>query len=190
MHENRNSPAEWLRYLLYVAIAPLVVSLISNIPLLSPVAGILSIVISIATIYLLYRLSGTNPRYRMAAILYGIALIAGRIGGGILTLAGSVLSILAEYQEYNGHGELVADKDPKLAGNWSSLFWMQFTVSLGLGLVVSTILVIVALATGEEPTALNTVTTVGIYITSLLLKVLYLVYLHRTVKLLEHEFVM
>ena len=54
----------------------------------------------------------------MRAVMLVCTLITAFVKGtSILTLAASILSIIAVYQEYNAHSELIADKDSRLSGN-------------------------------------------------------------------------
>lgn len=189
MNEKVFSPAKWLQYLLYVGIAAEVNNLIGYIPLLSGLTRWVGIAVSAASVYLLFRLRDVNPRYLKAAVFSAVAWVGIRIGFTPLTLVGLVCSIIAQYQEYHGHSELVEDRDAKLAGRWNSLFWAQFAVSLILGLVVSLFGMVLVMLSGSDTELTTAVTSILTVVLSLVMKVLYLVYLHRTVKLLETEFV-
>lgn len=189
MNENVNTPAKWLTYLLYVGIAAAVNSLLVNLSLLSGLTRWAGLAITAASIYLLFRLRDANPRYLKAAIFSAVAWVGIRIGFTPLTLVGLVCSIIAQYQEYHGHSELVEEHDAKLAGRWNSLFWAQFVGSLLLGLVVSVVGVTVVMVSGEETEFTTTLTSILSVVLSLVLKVLYLLYLNRTIKALETEFV-
>jgi hypothetical protein len=185
-----NYPAKWLQHLLYVQIAAVAVSLFSGIPILGGMTRWVGRILTLGTVYLLSQLGGINGRYQKAAIFSAISLVAVFIEGSFLTLVGLVCSIIASYQEYHAHGELLEDQDPKLAGKWNFLFWLEMLASLALGLLTSTVTVILSLLGGLE-TALGTLLTTGaISILSFILQIVYLVYLHRTVKRLENEFVM
>ena len=190
MNENRNDTVQWLQYLLYAGIASAVHSLLANLSLLGSMSRWVGLAISAAAIYLLFRLADANPRYRNAAIFSAVSLVCAQIGGTILILACSVCGTVAQYQEYHAHGEMIEERNPKLAGKWHSLFWAQFVVGLLLSVLVSLTAAILAVIAGLETMALTAITTVVVSIISVILKVLYLVYLDRTVKTLQSEFVM
>ena len=190
MNEKMNYPAKWLQYLLYVQIAALAISLIGYIPLVGSVTRWLTFALNIATAYLLFRLADVNPRYKTAAIFCAASLILGLMDGTVAVLAVSVCSIIAEYQEYHGHGELLEQRDPRLAGKWNFLFWLQLIVTLILSVLTSIVTVILTLLIGFGTAVTTAITTVVISILSFALRLLYLAYLHRTVKRLENEFVM
>lgn len=186
MNENVNSPAKWLRYLLYIGIAALIQYFLGN-SLLGGLSRWIGYALSGASIYLLYQLMGTNARYQKSVIFYGVALVVSILGIKILSLVGSICTIVAQYQEYRAHGELVAARDSALAGKWNSLFWIQLVVEMIGGVVVSMIVAIVA-ASGEVDSApVIAFATVAIAFISPVLKVLYLIYLSRTIKVLETE---
>ena len=190
MNERMNDPAKWLKYLLYFAIAALVNSVISYIPLVGKLSGWLGIAISAATAYLLFRLKDTGKRYRTAALFAAISLVAGLFSGTIPVLIVLVCSIVSEYQEYHGHGELVADRDARLANKWNGLFWLSLVMSLIVGAAAGLLGAILLIVTGVESELPNTIGSVLSAVIALAVRGLYVVYLHRTVKLLENEIVM
>lgn len=192
MNENANSPAKWLRYLLYVGIAALVNTILINIPLVSVLAPWSSIAISAATIYLLFRLENFNEHYQTSAVLYTVSLIItvlGALGITVLGLVGSICGMVAQYKEYKSHGELIEERDPKLAGKWGGLFWLQFAVSIIVTLLGSVIAAVLVAGADMEMTVATGIITAVVTLVSLLLKALYLSYLNRTIKLLDNEIV-
>lgn len=189
MNETVNSPAKWLRYLLYVSIAALVNVVLANIPFVSGLSSWVSLAIDVATMYLLFRLKDSNARYQTAAILFAIPLVAGLLNlldVTILTLVGSICGLVAEYQEYKAHGELVEERDSKLASQWGGLFWMGFVVAI-LTTLVGTVISVFLAAYGMDMDGIAVMITVAVTAVGLLLKVLYLSYLNRTIKLVENE---
>lgn len=186
MNENTYSPVKWLQYLLYAGIASAANTLLLNIPQLTVLSTWLGYALSGVTIFLLFRLVAANARYKTAAICFAVALGCALINNTILALVGSICGIVAQYQEYHGHSELVEERDPRLAVKWNRLFWVQFIVGLVLGLLLSMAVVVLVMITGPEATV-PTALTVAISIASLGLEVLYLVYLNRTIKLVGTE---
>ncbi len=184
--EETYTPAKWLRYLFYIHIASIVVSWIKadwNIWV--------SAALTVGTALCLYKLAPMGARYKKAAVytavVIGMSLPALFLdAAAIMTLAASIFSILAAYQEYNGHSELVARKDTKLSGNWHSLFTWEIVVGVISALLATTAAVILVL--GEVATAAITgIVTLLLNGVSLVLGILYLVYMNRTIKLAEAQ---
>lgn len=189
MNENVNSPVKWLQYLLYVGIAAAVNSYLVN-SLLGGLSRWLGLALSGAAVYLMFRLIDSNARYQKAALFSGVALVSNLLGIQMLSLVGSICSIVAQYQEYHAHSELVAERDSRLAGKWNNLFWLEFAVELILGLLISLVAVSMVAAEGLDAVPVTAIATVAATMVATILRVLYLVYLHRTIKALETEFVM
>ena len=183
---NENNTTQWLRYLLYVGIAAMANSLL-GIFLPGRLSAWIGYAISAAVVYLFFRLIATNARYKTAFIFSGAALIINLLGIQALGLAGSICALVGQYQEYHAHGELIQEQDPRLANKWSSLFWFQFAVSV-IVVLLTGVLVGVLVAAGSLDAAVVTAlaTIVGAILT-LVLKVLYLVYLKNTIRLLEAD---
>lgn len=189
MNKNVNTPTKWLKYLLYVGIAAAANSLLGA-ALPGRLSSWLGYAISAASIYLMYRLIGSNVRYQKAAIFSGVALVVNLLGIQLLSLVASICAIVGQYQEYYAHGELVAERDSELARKWNNLFWIQFAVELIGGLLITMVVAVMA-ASGELDSApIIALATVAITALALVMKVMYLVYLNRTVKAVETEFVM
>lgn len=189
MYETVNSPAKWLKYLLYAAIAAAINYLLGNL-LLGNLSHWLDAAIKGAALYLLFQLSGSNAGYKRAAIFSAVALVINLLGIPALAVIGSICAIVAQYQEYHAHGDLIRHRDSRLAGKWGSLFWIQFAVEMSGGLLISMVVAVMA-ASGELDTVpIVAIATVATAILSVTMRVLYLVYLNRTIKALENEFVM
>lgn len=195
MNEHRELLSKLLRILFYVHIASLVIFAVNAVSSLESITTWVSKALTLAVIWSLFQLKGANPRYRTAAMCGAVDFICGlllvnvstsNLGvSGIAVLAGSVCSLIATYQEYHAHGELVRELDEKLSKKWSNLFVWEIV----LGLLTSLVSVIATtiLVTQEMDTA--TVTTiVGILtiIVNIGLSVLYLLYMQRTLKLIEN----
>ena len=182
--------AKWLKYLLYVGIAALANTVLAAVPLLSGLSGWISLAISAATVFLMYRLQGANERYFKAAVFGAVPLvisILGRFGISFLPLLGAISGLVAQYQEFAAHGELIQDRDPRLANRWGGLFWLQFAVTIIstlLGSVFAAVLVASGSMDMETATAMI---VVAVALVTLLLKLLYLLYLRKTIRLLEEE---
>lgn len=188
MNENANSPAKWLRYLLYVGIA-VAANMVLSLFLTGNLTRWISYAGNAALTYLMFRLAQGNPRYKTSGIFYAVSLVITVLGIPLLGLVSDICAIVAQYQEYHAHGELIEERDPKLAGKWGSLFWLQVglaVIATLLGAVIATALI---MAANLEEAATTTVITMIVLILSLALRALYLSYLNRTIKLLDNEIV-
>ena len=176
-------PVKWLRYLLYIHIASIVLSLITMVWLNNPVTPWLNHGLSIAIALCLLKLAPACKRYRTAAILtaavLGFTLLSKLALGTLMALVASVLAIVAAYQELHAHGETVEEKDPALSRKWCSLF---IGILTGFTSVAAT--VIMVLANMNEAQIIQLVTsTIGLV--ALIPGILYLIYLNKTIKLFE-----
>lgn len=178
--------ANLLRKLYHTAMAALAVSLASNF-LLPGLARWIGLGLNVYIIYLMIQLKQENDRYRKAAIFYGIALGGNLLGVGLFSLIGSICALVAQYQEYHGHSELVSDWDPKLSGRWSGLFWFQLAATLILSLLTGIVSGILIVFSGMDETTMTVIATLVVAAISLILQGVYLVFLKRTIKVLESD---
>ena len=184
--------AYWLRMLIYAAIAALVNTLFG---VLAFVPAALTKWIGCGTmamkILTLLKLSPANDRYRKAYILYG-AMLACTIAaeslrlGTVLNSIASVLSLIAVYQEYYGHFELVTAKDPYLPGKWRGLFLWNIISAVVVGFASVTAVMIVALA-GVDTTKITTLIVTVVMLPQYIVEILYIVYLKRSAACFMNE---
>ena len=127
---------KWLRYLLIIQVIGLAVTVLGAVGSLSLVAW-LGRGVTLATAVVLFQLAAGNPRYKTAALFQVVVLVCGIIAVlsgsllvSLLNLVSGVSQIVAEYQEYTGHGELIEKKDGKLAGRWRALFIWKVVIEL------------------------------------------------------------
>ena len=187
MNENMEFRSDlltkWLRALVYIAIVSIVNSAISILPIIpAAVTTWISRGIMVAMIVCMFRLAPVNERYQKAGILRAVwlgCMIASLVFlPSILVLAASILSIIAVYQEYSAHSEVVADKDAKLSRNWHSLFnWSIVTgLLVGFGSVVTAL---IASFAGVEITRITAIVTGILGIPQLVIEIVYLLYLKK-----------
>lgn len=181
-------PVKWLRYLLYIHIASIVLSLVTMVWLNNPVTPWLNHGLSIAIALCLLKLAPACKRYRTAAILtaavLGFTLLSKLALGTLMALVASVLAIVASYQELHAHGEAVEEKDPALSRKWCSLFLWQLLIGILTGFTSVAATVIMVLANLDEAQIIQLVTsTIGLV--ALIPGILYLIYLNKTIKLFE-----
>ena len=199
---GRNLLTQWLKLLLTVQTVSLAVSVVSMMLLLVPVGGLAKLmdllgkVLGICVILVLYKLSPVNERYRfafIASLIATAATIAEQVTFGpglalvvsLVSLAGSIGRIVALYQEYHGHSEIIeAAGASELTRKWCSLFVWQFVV----GLVISGVTIMVCMIGAAAETDMVRLVTVLVPIVSipgLALEAVYLTYLKKTLALLE-----
>lgn len=180
-------PVKWLQILLYVHIANIAVALISLLPVSDQWGVWLSRAVTLVITVSLFQLAPACKRYRTAAIFnavsLGLILITSLLfSSSLLTLAASILSILATYQEYSAHSDMVAERDARLSRKWHSLFNWQFIVGILTSLV--SMVAVVVLAVLEVNSTLITVLIIGaLSLVSIVLQVIYLMYLRRMMAL-------
>lgn len=141
-----------IRVLVYIAIARIVNTLV-GIPAFMPTAvtAWISRILMAGMVFTMFKLAPANDRYKKTGIQLAIVLvltIATELlnTGAVLTLIAGILSIVAEYQEYHGHSELIEEKDHQLSGKWTSLFMWSIVVGLILGFASTAAGVLAAVA--------------------------------------------
>lgn len=187
-------PVKWLRNLFYIHIASTALSLISMLPIPDGWTVWVSRAISVAAIVCLFQLTPAQQRYKKAflyrTVTFVLVLIHDTRFGSLpllsfLLLASSVCSIIAQYQEYHGHGDLIREQDPKLADKWHSLFMWQVVFSVLITFAASFLAVLVSMLMGSGTDVASTIVMVITQCLSLALEVVYLVYLNRTIHLVQ-----
>ena len=192
MNENKvfdtDMIIKWLRVLMYIAIASLANAIISSLPIV-PVAITtwISRGIMVAIVVCMFRLAPANEQYKKAGIMRAVMLVCTLItafmrGTSILTLAASILSIIAVYQEYNVHSELMADKDSRLSGKWHRLFnWSLIAaVLVAFGSTVTALI----FSFMEMDAVRLTAIIVGILsIPQMILDVVYMIYIQKMISI-------
>ena len=194
MHEHKQLLQKWLKVLFYAQIVSIALTIINALTYLDNITAWILRVVNVAVLWSLFQLKDVNPRYRTAAIAKLGALICvlltapvnTRLGlSSILMLVGSGCSWITAYQEYHGHGELVEAADSKLAKKWKDLFVWEIMIGLGISFIsvgATTVLVAVGAASSSITTAIILLSTLS----SLVLEALYLLYMKRTLELLNN----
>ncbi len=192
MNRNGGFITKWLRILGYIGLASILNSLISLVPIVpASVTTWVSRGITLAAIISMFQLVPVNNRYQKAgvfrALMLGCSLVAAYLfASSILTLAASVFSIIAVYQEYSAHSELIAGKDRKLSGKWHSLFnWgIVAAVLVSFGTIITVLFVTMLQMDAVRITGI----IVGILtVPQLVIDVVYILYLKRMVVLINGE---
>ena len=187
MNENMEFRSDlltkWPRVLMYIAIVSIVNSVISILPIIpASVTTWISRGIMVAMVVCMFRLAPVNERYQKAGILRAVwlgCMLASLVFlPSILILTASILSIIAVYQEYSAHSEVVADKDAKLSRNWHSLFNWSIVTGLLVGFG-SMITALIASFAGVETTRITAIVTGVLSVPQLVIEIVYLLYLKK-----------
>lgn len=139
----------------------------------------------VAMIVCMFQLAPVSERYKKAGIMRVIMLActlvtAFMFTSSILILVASTLSIIAVYQEYNAHSEVMADKDVTLSGKWHRLFGWSIlaAVLLAFGSTVTAMI----FSFMEMDAVRLTAIIVGILsVPQTILDIVYIVYINRMI---------
>lgn len=181
MENQREFFVKWMKYLFYVQIASGVAGLISAVPVLDGVVLWVNRILSIATVVVLFKMAPLNVRYKKAAIFSGVSLALAILLDAVpLVLVVAICSLIAAYQEYCGHAEMIESKDAGLSKKWHSLFNWQIFSGIIVGLLGG---VIVAVSVLVFPVSQEILTSITLALTNgvdLILWIIYLILLKRT----------
>ncbi|MBQ8359681.1 MAG: hypothetical protein IJX37_07225 [Oscillospiraceae bacterium] len=183
---------KWLPFLLYAVAASLANSVLNLLPLIpSALTTWISRGIMAVTAVAMIQLTSANARYQkagiMRAVMLGISLLTALFNAfSILAVGSSVLSIIAAYQEYTAHSELIKQKDPKLSSHWQSLFAWSIAASLLIAFASVTVTVITALL-GMNATRISTIVIGLLSIPQLVIDVIYLLYIKKMIGYFRQE---
>lgn len=198
MNENKKfNPGmvtKWLRVLMYIAMVSLANSIITYFPFVpAAVSTWISRGIMLAMIVSMFQLSPANKRYKkagiMRAVMLGCALFTAFVSGSvILTLTASIVSIIAVYQEYHGHSELVAEIDDQLSGRWNSLFTWSILSAVLLSFGASVVAVILVLADMEGGASRISAIAIGLLsIPQCIIDLVYISYIKKMLSIFENS---
>ena len=192
MNENRIDYVKWLRVLIYIAIARITNTLV-GIPAFIPTAltAWISRILMAGMVFVMFKLAPANDRYKKTGIQLAIVLVLTISTellntGAVLTLIAGILSIVAEYQEYHGHAELIEEKDHQLTGKWTSLFMWSIVVGLILGFASTAAGVLAAVAGVDTDTA-ALVIAAAMMIPEYIIDIFYILYLKKMIALFEED---
>ena len=184
----------WLPVLMYCALASLINSIVSYLPFIPALLTTwISRGIMLTMTVSMLQLSPINGRYKKAgilrAIMLGCALFTAFITGSvILTLTASIVPIIAVYQEYQGHSELVAEMDAKLAGRWNSLFTWSILASILLSFGATVVAVILVLADMEGGASrISAIAIALLSIPQCIIDLVYISYIKKMIAIFENS---
>lgn len=192
MENSTEQVVKWLRVLSGLAMASLANSAVSLLPFVPTVlTSWISRAIILGMVVCMFRLPPANERYKKAAVMRAVMLLCTIItafvkGTAILTFAASILSILAVYQEYYGHSELIVEQDSQLSRKWHSLF----TWSLLAGVLVgfgSTLTVVILSFMGMDAVRLTAIIVAFLGVPQMILDIVYIRYLKKMTKIFSAD---
>jgi len=184
---------KWIKNLFYVQCVALVGIVIGQIPIIGSWFKWITTIVAIGEVYCLYQLMSVNERYRKAAIFSGIAVglivVANVIDFGLFSIIISICSIIGLYQEFNGHSEILLTIDNRLSKKWHTLFYWNLFGGIIVALISVPVVVIASLAVLFDANVISVLAVLVAASFSLILQIVYLVYLKRTYKVCEtYEF--
>ena len=180
--------AKWIRVLYICSIVNLFVLALNGFTATGKVGNLISWALTAVMLVALFKLAPVNERYRKAAVLTVVTLVGGMLVSvvkmNLLTMAVSVCTIIASYQELNALSEMVAPKDPKLSSRWHSLFYYELAAGLISGFVSSAGVVIAVLADVEADTIIS-VALLFVMAVGVVLGLFRMLYLKQTLALYQ-----
>lgn len=189
MTNNKELFLKWTKNLWIAQIVVFISVIVASISSEGIDLGWINHIVMLAVAYILYQLAPINTRYRKAAVFTGISIVLSIlvkfVSVSILTFAVSICSLIAIYQEYNAHFEILVGIDDKLARKWHSLFNWQIVGGLILGVLVAPTIILVAVYFPLDANLLATITLALITGFDTILRLVYLSYLKRMRKLCE-----
>lgn len=183
---------KWLWILFWLIIPSSIGSLLGNdtISQLSPGLYLVGVVLNTATRLIfgliLLKLGSENFYYKVSGICCliagGLSLVSTLLTGNaenpiweqLLMLPAAIVGIIAEYNEYTGHAEVLEKLDPDLSEKWTKL-WVWY-LSMTLCIVGCVVLLFIA-------PMLAALILLGSAIGVAVVSVIKLLYLYRTAKL-------
>ena len=195
MEKNELQSIKWLRILIYIAIVSIVNTLLSYLPLIPwKITNLISLAIVAVMVISLLRLGTVNRRYRKAAIfrcgfLTCLVVTSYLTTSTIISLAASVLSILAVYQEYAAHAELIGEHDGSLSGKWHSLFIWSIAASVLISVTsMATVLLILFVDMADGTAAfISGVVIALLNLIQCIINVVYITYLNRMIQYFDKQ---
>ena len=148
---------KWLRYLIFVAVISIILSVLNcfkimpNSPFFIWISTYDGWIISAISIYCLFRLACVNNRYKKASIYrffnfvcviasYYLRRIISNVNvESIISLGSLLFNIIAFYQEYTAHAEIVIERDTLLASKLRQLFYLVLVLNIILPIVITSI---------------------------------------------------
>lgn len=196
MKGNQLSQSEltvkWLRVLMYIGVVSLLNTILNFLPIIpSAVTTWVSRGVLAVTIYAMLQMAPLHERYQKAGIFRAVMIACTLVSAivdasSLITLAVSIFSILAVYQEYSAHSALTANLDPELSRKWHSLFNWGILASILVSF--GSFIAVMIISMTEAAAALVPSLIVGLLsIPQIVIDVVYLKYLKKMTSLLRTD---
>jgi len=181
---------KWLSVLFWLVIPSTVASLMTNenitsaVPALFIPGMILQALTVLAYAIILLQLSKLELRYQTAAVCYllgsGATILLNLFTGGenagwtlLITIPAAIMSMVAKYNEFNAHSDVLLNVDSELSYKWNTLWkWYIGCYAVILG---SVLLIAIAALLGV---LVMLAAAIGIVVVS----ILEMIYLYKTAK--------
>ncbi|MBR5261287.1 MAG: hypothetical protein IKV47_03865 [Oscillospiraceae bacterium] len=196
------SAIKYLTILFWLALASLIVTLITWLPIQDRWAVWVKRAFDVGTILCLFLLTPANLRYRKSAFfrtaIFCCTILNLLIGSLLLSspllrlsdVLVFILSIGAGWHLYRAHAELIADHSAKMARNWRNLFWWELVLSM----ISTTISVASYILAPDTALSFNAIAAVFTALSSLvvvilnaILAVISIIFLGLTVNILKQQ---
>lgn len=180
---------KWLWVLFWLFIPSNIASLMTNeniaglIPGIYQIGGFLSAACTVAYGVILIQLTSVEVRYRTAGICYLVGgvvqILAACISAGVqipavvtlLALPSGIVALVAMYQEFTAHSQVLLGVDHDLSEKWTTLWkWNIGVYAALIGIVVLSLLIPI----------LGVLLLIAAAIAMIVVSILKLVYLYRT----------
>lgn len=175
---------KWIKNLFYIQCVVFVVNIVGQFPIFDFVFKWISTLFIIAKVYCFYQLKPIHERYSkaftFAAIYAGGTIVANVIDLRLLSLVISICSLIALYQEFAGHAEMLLTIDNKLSKRWRALFNWEVFGSIIVALVGTPLIMIAAITTMFDEGVMAMLTTIIVVGYSLIIQAIYIYFLKCT----------
>lgn len=190
MTNNRELFLTWTKNLYHLRLIALVGTLIAALPFIGSWIGWVNKLITVVIAYAIYKLSPVNIRYRKAAIFMVVSLVLSIIVNaeilGALSFVASICSLIAVYQEYCGHAEMMTGIDEKLSRNWHTLFNWNIIGGILIGAFGSITAILAGVALVLDANLIAGIVLGIVLGFEVIIQIFYLRFLKRTREAYEH----
>ena len=190
MTNNKELFLTWTKNLYQLRWVALVGTLIASLPFVGAWFGWVNTLISVVILFVIYKLSPVNDRYRKAAIFMGISIVLGVLVKteilNMLSFVASICSLIAVYQEYCGHAEMMTGIDEKLSRSWHTLFNWNIIGGILIGAFGSITTVLAGVALVLDANIIAGIVLGIVLGFEVIIQIFYLRFLKRTREVYEH----
>ena len=183
---------KWLLPLFYIHLALTVAFVLS-------VMGIVTASVYVTAEWLLHAaaaaclfcLTKAHSRFRPAAILLSVSLVISLLSAQVgapplLTTLSSLCVLISGIFEFSGHGKIAAQEDFQLAHRWNTLFLFSIAAMFA-GAFAFFMTMMLSYLLQPDGMFLSLLTIVITYVPDLVVDILYLIYLHKTIRLVKQN---